>query len=342
MQPRPVKKILIIRFSSIGDIVLTTPVIRALKTQLDDVEVHFCTKAEYAPVLEANPYLDKVHFLGKDGLGPLVKTLKAERFGAVVDLHKNTRTRLLRARLGVKGHAYDKLNPEKWLMVNFKINRLPNIHIVDRYMQAAAPLGIKNDGLGLDYFIPDKDEVVPGWLPPGFQEQYVVYAIGGQHATKRLPVDRMIELCDKINKPVILLGGKEDAPAGETVEAFFMKQPGGGTYEEGLLALNKKTSVFNGCGKFSLNQSASVLKRAVAVFTHDTGLMHIAAAFKKPVYSIWGNTIPQFGMYPYNTKFTVFENNSLGCRPCTKIGFDRCPKGHFKCMNNLIFDFYLP
>ncbi|MGB0525201.1 MAG: glycosyltransferase family 9 protein, partial [Flammeovirgaceae bacterium] len=112
--------------------------------------------------------------------------------------------------------------------------------------------------------------------------------------------------------------------------------------EEGLLELNKKALIFNACGKFNLNQSASLVQQARAVFTHDTGLMHIAAAFKKQVFSIWGNTTPLFGMYPYRTKFTVFENNKLSCRPCSKIGYKKCPKGHFKCMNEVIFDFYLP
>jgi ADP-heptose:LPS heptosyltransferase len=100
--------------------------------------------------------------------------------------------------------------------------------------------------------------------------------------------------------------------------------------------------VYNACGKFNLNQSASLVKQARYVFTHDTGLMHIAAAFKKEVFSIWGSTIPGFGMYPYRTKFTVLENNRLDCRPCSKIGFEKCPKGHFKCMNDIVFDFYLP
>jgi ADP-heptose:LPS heptosyltransferase len=106
--------------------------------------------------------------------------------------------------------------------------------------------------------------------------------------------------------------------------------------------MGKKTIVYNGCGKFNINQSASVIKKARYVFTHDTGLMHIAAAFKKEIFSIWGNTIPAFGMYPYRTKFTILENNRLSCRPCSKIGYNQCPKGHFKCMKELVLDFYLP
>lgn len=334
-------KILILRFSSIGDIVLTTPVPRTLKTQLDRAEVHYCTKKGYAGLLEANPYIDKVHLLG-DSLNDLIKTLKAERYDVVIDLHRNLRTRIIKLRLGVRAYSFDKLNWQKWLIVRFKINKLPNVHIVDRYMETVKPLGVKMDSLGLDYFIPERDEVEPDWLPESHRQEYVVYAIGGQHETKKLPFERMVELCDRINKPLVLLGGKEDAATGERIARFFERTEASEPYEEKLLELGKKTLVYNACGKYNLNQSASLVKGAIAVFTHDTGLMHIAAAFRKQVFSIWGNTIPAFGMYPYRTKFTVFENNKLDCRPCSKIGHDKCPKGHFKCMKNQVFDFYIP
>jgi len=334
-------KVLVIRFSSIGDIVLTTPVVRVLKTQLENAEVHYATKRQYQSLIESNPYLDKVHYLERS-LSELITQLRRENFDCIVDLHHNLRTTIIKATLRVKSYSYDKLNYEKWLMVNLKINRLPNKHIVDRYLETIKPLGIKNDTLGLDYFIPDKDEVPIDWLPESHQKGFVAFAIGAQHATKRLPLKRMIELCDKINRPVILLGGKEDEPMANEVERFFKRSDNSSSYEIGLKELNKKTVVYNACGKYNLNQSASVLKKASYVFTHDTGLMHIASAFKKEVFSIWGNTIPSFGMYPYRTKFTVFENNKVNCRPCSKIGFQKCPKGHFKCMNEIVFDFYLP
>ncbi|GAB4328224.1 MAG: glycosyltransferase family 9 protein [Flammeovirgaceae bacterium] len=335
-------KILILRFSSIGDIVLTTPVIRTLHTQLPDAEIHYATKEQYFSILEANPYIHKIHLL-KTNTTEFIKSLKSEKFDYIIDLHHNLRT--LRIKLALwkaKSYSFNKLNIEKWIYTNFKINWLPNVHIVDRYMKTVQPLGVKMDLQGLDYFIPERDEVEKEWLPEDFRSQYVVFAIGGQHNTKRLPVERMIELCDKINKPIILLGGKEDVKDAEYIEAFFKRRESGMSYEEGLKDLNKKTKIFNGCGKFNLNQSASLVRDSVAVFTHDTGLMHIAAAFQKRIFSIWGNTTPHFGMYPYRTKFTVLENNKLKCRPCSKIGYDKCPKGHFKCMKEIVFDFYLP
>lgn len=324
-------KILIIRFSSIGDIVLTTPVPRALKTQLDNAEIHFCTKKQYALLLQNNPYIDRLHILDRS-LKELVSGLKAERFDVVIDLHHNLRTRLIKWKLGVKSYSFNKLNWEKWLYVNLKINRLPNVHIVDRYMETVKPLGVKKDSLGLDYFIPDEDKVDINSLPEPFRREYVAFVIGATYATKRLPADKMIQLCHQINKPIILLGGPLDFAEGEKIKEFFHDQDPQLT----------QTMILNACGKYNLNQSASLVKQANHVFSHDTGLMHIAAAFKKEVFTIWGNTTPRFGMYPYKTKFTVFENNNLSCRPCSKLGFGECPKKHFKCMNDQKFDFYLP
>ncbi|UII20447.1 glycosyltransferase family 9 protein [Fulvivirga ligni] len=334
-------KILIIRFSSIGDIVLTTPVIRNVKTQVENSEIHYCTKYQFRDIVEHNPYIDKIHYL-KDSLSDLVSALKKENYDYIIDLHKNLRTKIIKTRLSAKHTSFKKLNREKWLMVNLKINKLPNRHIVDRYMETARPLGIKMDNLGLDYFIPEKDHVPLEWLPESHRKEYVAYAIGAQHNTKKLPLNRMIELCDKINKPIVLLGGPGDKATGDTIEKFFERTEKSEPLEEGLVKLNKKTIIYNACGKFNLNQSASLVKQAKYMFSHDTGLMHIAAAFKKDIFSIWGNTIPMFGMYPYRTHFTILENNKLDCRPCSKIGYEKCPKGHFKCMNDLVFDFYLP
>lgn len=315
-------KILVLRFSSIGDIVLTTPVVRCLKAQVPGAEVHYCTKRAYQSLIEYNPYLDKRFYLEKDGLPTLIRQLRAEQYDYVIDLHNNLRTSLIKLALGVRSFSFDKLNWQKWVLVRLKINVLPNVHLVDRYIDAIQPLGVENDGKGLDYFIPYRDQVEDDWLPDTHQRGYVAYAIGGQHTTKKLPLPRMIELCRKINHPVVLLGGKEDAEAAEAIEKALGKQ-----------------LIYNACGKYNLNQSASLLQRARVVFSHDTGLMHIAAALKKKVYSIWGNTTPYFGMYPYKTAFLILENNHLNCRPCSKIGHNRCPLGHFRCMNDLSFDF---
>jgi ADP-heptose:LPS heptosyltransferase len=202
-------------------------------------------------------------------------------------------------------------------------------------------LGIKGDELGLDYFIPDKDKVAVEWLPPEFHKGFVVFSISAPYATRKLPVDRMIELCDKINKPVILLGTSEDVATGEVINTFFTRGLSV-VWEQGLFELNKKTIVYNACGKFNFNQMASLVKQSLAVFTFDNDFVPVASAFRKEVFAIWGNTILLFGRYPYRTRFTVLESNSVACRPCSVNGFDKCPKGHFKCMRDIMFDFYLP
>lgn len=244
--------------------------------------------------------------------------LENENYDHVIDLHKNFRSIVLRRKLSIQSSSFPKLNLQKWMLVNFKIDRMPDIHIVDRYFEAVKVLGVKNDLKGLDYFIPTTDEVVPESLPDGFKTGYVAFVIGGQYQTKQLPVEKAIELCEKIKSPIIILGGPDDVAAGERIAA------------------GKTQKIFNSCGKYSINQSASLIKQAVLVITNDTGLMHVAAAFHKRIISIWGNTVPQFGMYPYlpnkAEKFSIYEVKGLNCRPCSKIGFAKCPKGHFKCM----------
>ena len=312
-------KFLILRFSSIGDIVLTTPVIRCLKQQYPEAQVHYVTKKSYQSLLVNNPYIDKVLVL-EESLNDLVKQLKSERYDYVIDLHNNLRTTILKLRLGVKSFSFDKLNFQKWILVKFNKDIMPNVHIVDRYMKTIESLGVKNDNRGLDYFIPEKDEMPLDWLPENFQKGYAVYAIGGQHETKKLPFHKMIELCKTIQLPLVLIGGKEDT---------FIS--------EKLSVISEISPIFDTCGKCNLNQSASIIQNASIVYTHDTGMMHVAAALKKKVISIWGNTVPAFGMYPYQTDFEVIENKGLPCRPCSKIGYEKCPLGHFKCMNELKF-----
>lgn len=309
-------KFLILRFSSIGDIVLTSPVIRCLKQQVKDAEVHFALKKSFADVLDHNPYVDKKLFL-EDDLSVLVSRLKKENYDYIIDLHNNQRTLLIKKRLGVKSFSFNKLNFEKWLMVNFKIHLLPDVTIVDRYMKTVESFGVINDGQGLDYFISTEDEKILQTLPENFRNGYVAFVIGAKHYTKQLPAEKIISLCKKISSPIVLLGGKEDS-------------------EKGKLICESAANSFNASGKFSLNQSAAIIKHSKKVITHDTGLMHIAAAFKKEIISVWGNTVPQFGMASYYGEFKVqsskFEVPDLSCRPCTKIGYEKCPRSHFNCM----------
>jgi ADP-heptose:LPS heptosyltransferase len=308
-------KVLVVRFSSIGDIVLTTPVVRGLKKQLG-AEVHYLTKANFQEVLAHNPYIDQIHLLSATNWSQIVAKLKAEKFDYIIDLHHNVRTLKLKLALGVKAYAFDKLNIQKWLLVNLKINCMPDIHIVDRYLACVKPLGVNKDQQGLDYFIASNDEVSLSSLPLAFQNGYIGLVIGAQHFTKRLPKAKLFELLQGLSQPVIILGGPTDAELAEE------------------LATIAPSRIYNACGKYNLNQSASLVKQAQKIICNDTGLMHIAAAFQKEIHLLWGNTIPAFGMGPYASNNAYhYEVPDLNCRPCSKIGFQKCPKGHFHCMN---------
>ena len=311
-------KFLIIRLSSIGDIVLTTPVIRCLKQQVEDAEIHFVIKEKHFSVLKANPWITKIHTL--DGkLSDLIGRLEEEQFDYIIDLHQNFRSNRIKGRLKIPAFSFNKLNLQKWLIVNFKINRLPDQHIVERYLKTVTVFDVVNDNKGLDYFIPEDEEFDFSNLPPHFNDGYIAWVIAGTYFTKKLPSEKIIEVCRKIDKPVILLGGRNEKAEGGRMAALFPEK------------------VVDLCGETTLNESADIVRKSRLVLTNDTGLMHIAAAFRKKILSFWGNTIPEMGMSPYmpDKGSQILEVKGLKCRPCSKLGYDNCPKKHFKCMMNL-------
>ncbi|MEO7314859.1 MAG: glycosyltransferase family 9 protein [Ginsengibacter sp.] len=314
------KRFLMIRFSSIGDIVLTTPAIRCLRNEYPDAVIHFLTKPDFMGILKINPYLDKILLL-KDDLNETIEEIRSNNYDCIIDLQHNLRSLKIKHGLKMKPfYSFRKLNVEKWIYTSFKINTLPDIHIVDRYIQAMKPLGVKNDGKGLDYFIPPEVEIKDKDLPFSHSQGFIAIVIGAAHNTKKLPVHKLISLVEKIQFPIILVGGKGDVEEGNQI------------------AETDPVKIYNACGKFSLDESAEIIRRARLVISHDTGMMHIAAAFKKYILSVWGNTVPSFGMVPYMTEFEVFEVNKLWCRPCSKTGFEKCPLGHFKCMEKQDID----
>lgn len=315
-------KFLFIRLSSIGDIVLTSPVIRCTKQQVPDAEIHFITKASFSQILESNPYVDKI-LIWEDVLKSGFGLLRKEHYDAVIDLHNNLRSMRLRIQLiGTPSFGFPKLNFRKYLMVRLKMNRLPKLHIVDRYFEAVKSLDVKNDGHGLDYFIASSGyEVFKDFVEKeSFKNKYIAVCIGAQHATKKMSAKQIAKLIEKLTLPVLLLGGDSDKDSAKEIKL-----------------LTTKIDVRDACGKLSLHGSAAALQSAHLVISHDTGLMHIAAALGKSIISIWGNTIPAFGMYAYPKNEAQIAINAevkgLACRPCSKIGFNKCPKGHFDCMN---------
>jgi len=309
-------KALIIRFSSIGDIVLTTPVIRNLKTQIyGDVEIHFLTKKAFQNILTPNPYVSKVYTIEKS-TNEIIEKLKDERYDYIIDLHKNLRSTRVKRALKSLSFSFNKLNWQKWLLVNFGIDKLPKVHIVDRYMETLKAFGIENDNKGLDFFIQEEDRDFS--IPASHQNGFIAVGIGAAHWRKKLRVSQYVEVCKQINYPIALLGGPSEQEEGDKISDQFDGR------------------VWNTAGDTSIGQSAFLIEKSKLLITPDTGIMHIAAALKKPIISIWGATIPGFGMYPYlNENLNkMVEASHLSKRPCSKLG-TKCKYKPCKCIDEL-------
>lgn len=292
--------------------------IRQLKNQLKDAEIHYLTKQKHTSLLKASPYIDKLFWFDKK-LDEILPVLKDEGYDFVIDLHNNIRSLKVKRALGAKSFSFKKLNVEKWLLVNLKINKLPNIHIVERYLDTIKKLGVKDDQQGLDYFIPEEDRFDIRQLPEPFQKKYIAVILAGTYFTKRLPAEKYFKLVKNAGYNFVLLGGENEVPLANAI----MEQVDG--------------NVIDYCNQLNINQSASVVKQAKLVISNDTGLMHIAAAFNKKILSIWGNTVPQLGMHPYLSAegSKILEVANLKCRPCSKLGKHDCPKKHFRCMYDI-------
>ena len=311
-------KILVIRFSSIGDIVLTFHALRCLKEKHPNAEVHFLTKSTYKELLLASTFHDKTLFFEGD-LKQTKGEIRKENYSHIIDLHNNLRTRLLTVGIsGVQLKRLVKLNWKKWLLTRLKKNKLPNKHVVDRYIDAFTDLDVKSDHKNTAFFVPNTFEIELNRYDLR-KKSFLAIAMGAQYRTKKFPVASLIEVIESYDLPIVLLGGHTEQVDGKKIQAAFPQK-----------------KMYNLCGELSLLASASILSQAKMVLTNDTGLMHIAAMFDVPIVSIWGNTVPAFGMSPYrpgNEKSVkIHEVVGLNCRPCSKIGYQECPKGHFKCM----------
>ena len=322
------KKILIIRFSSIGDIVLASPVFRCVKKQLPDAQVHFLTKFSYKIVTAANPFIDKF-FYYENNIEELIVKLKAENYDHVIDLHNNIRSNKIKRLLACDTHTIEKLTFQKFLLTQLNIDVMPDRHITQRSLDTVFALGVKDDGGGLDYFIAKEYELKRDDIPTSHLAGFIVIVIGATYFTKRFPVHKIIELCSKINHPIILLGGKEDAANGK------------------IIADNDSVKIYNACGKFNISESADIIKKAKLVVSNDTGMQYIACALKRPVIGLWGSTSPDLDVEPYygsnflsNQQKPIYENIvlNLKCQPCSKYGLNKCPLDHFNCMEKIDVD----
>jgi heptosyltransferase-2 len=309
-------KILVIRFSSMGDIIYTTPVVRCLKKQIPGAEVHFLTKPAFKYIYDNNPYVDKLLLL-KPSLTDTINEIKAEKYDQIIDLHNNLRTSIIKLRTGIKASIYKKQPILKWLSLKLKRNLVSKEHLVDRYLKAVKFLGVVNDDNPIDYYIKAEHDITE-LLPASHQNGYVAFVIGATHFTKRMPNYKIISICKQLNLPVLLLGGNDVKANGDEIAAAV------------------GTSVYNACGVTSLDESVFLVSKAQSLIGFDTGLTHIAEAFNVPIASVWGGTTPDLlGVWPYKVKETLIAGIELSCRPCSKFGLEKCPLGHFKCMNDM-------
>lgn len=312
-------KILIIRFSSIGDIVLTSPVIRCLKNKYPHSEIHFLLNEPFIELLQFNPFITKIwSWNNKEHLRNFRNSLKKENFNLVIDLHNNFRSKILSIGLSSELYRLKHFRWKRFLYVYYNKSHFTSEHIVERYLKTLFPLNINYDGLGLDFFISQSICNIPH-LP----QQYVAWVVGGSFFTKQVPAHKIVEGLALLSYPVVLLGGIKDV----SIAVEIMNK------------LNNK-NIVNCVGKLSLQESAYIIEKSICVISTDTGLQHIAAALKKKIFSIWGSTTPELQMGPFLPNQTLdiekpehFEV-SLNCRPCHKHGYAQCPKKHFLCMEN--------
>lgn len=310
-----VKNLLIIRLSSLGDILLTTPLVRSIKKKYSEIKIDFILKEEYKDLLKYNPYLSGVleystnRYEKKIFLGQLDKN----KYDLIIDLQNNFRSAEIRKIIKAPSVKFNKRSIDKFLLVNFKINRLKNSpQIPARYAETLVHFEL--DGEGLDLFLPSDIK------PELFEDNKLIgFAPGSKHFTKMWPKDYYIELGNKLTDEgfkIVLFGGESDLQI---------------CYE----ISNKIPNSINQCSKNNIFKTAVNMKKCSAIVCNDSGLMHVASAIKIPVLAFFGSTVKEFGFTPYNCKNIVHENYGLNCRPCTHIGRDKCPKKHFRCMLEL-------
>jgi lipopolysaccharide heptosyltransferase II len=328
----PSTKTLVIRFSSIGDIVLSSPLLRVLRSRFPKGQIDYVTRTEYAELVKSNQNLNHTYAFdasqGFDGLRALKKKIKDERYDLIVDIHDSLRSKYLRSVRGPKVTVVDKRVMQRSMLVRFKKNIYKEIvPVADRYIETVSHLGIMNDGKGLELHIPDETLFgVSGKIAALKLNQFekvVGLCPGARHFTKRWPPERFARVgaacAQKLDAKILLFGGKQDETICNQICWDINNQAGA----------EKATSL---CGQLGLLETAAAMDYCDAILTNDTGLMHIATAMHRKIVAIFGSTVREFGFFPYDSEAVVLENKGLACRPCSHIGRSGCPEKHFKCM----------
>ena len=329
-------KTLIIRFSSVGDVVLSTPLLRVLRSKYPQGQIDYVTRTEYAELVKNNHNVNFVYAFdarqGFPGLRKLKQQLKNERYDLVLDIHGSLRSRFLRTGLGVKEvRRIDKRTHERFMLVKFKNNLYKEIvSVADRYIEPLHPMGIMPDGKGPELHIPD--EILFGvsskiaTLRLNRFEKTIGLCPSSRHFTKRWPWERFAELAVRLireqDAKVMLFGSADDKELNAQIVRVIAKE----TAEERVTDFS---------GQFSLMETAAAMEFCDTIISNDSGLMHIAAAMNKTLIAIFGSTVREFGFFPFGVNSIVIERKGLSCRPCSHIGRPSCPEGHFRCMKDI-------
>ncbi len=306
------KKILVIRLSSLGDILLATPLIRTLKEKFGNIRIDFAVKTQYRDALVHNPHISSLVLYNreKDKVAKLLTELQENGYDAVIDLQNNFRSAEIRKALNTKEYVFNKRTVDKFLFVNFKINRLTDAPgIPERYALTVSGLTLDEKGLEL-YTDKTASPAIAGF------KNLVGFAPGSRHFTKMWPAEYYEKLGIQLSEAgyrIVLLGGSDDLAVCTEIS-------------------DKIPGAVNLCNKDDLLQTAADMKGCIAVVCNDSGMMHTACASGIPVLTFFGSTVKEFGFTPYKNRNLILENKFLTCRPCSHIGRERCPKGHFKCM----------
>ena len=320
--------ILLVRFSAMGDTLLITPLIRALRTRHPDARISVLTKAIYAPLFEHNPRVNTVlGFRPGDSLGELGRRIQAEGYTHRLDLHGSLRSRALRWKVGGRWTSYPKHRAARGVLIRTKRDlyrdRRP---VAERYFDAAKELDVAPDTGSLEVFLPRATlETAERFLSErglGLRRQLIAIAPGASQFTKRWPLHHWVALVRRLveeGNDVIVVGGAAEVPAAETICAAVTGQ------------------IASAAGAFDPTGTAGLLKRARALVSGDTGAMHLATAIGTPVVALFGPTVEAFGFFPYHAKATVLQR-SLPCRPCSSQGTPRCPLKHHRCLQDLMPD----
>lgn len=317
-------RVLAIRFSSIGDILLTTPLLRAVRTRYPEAHLAFLTKEPFAPLLSDNPRLNDLITLGPDeSLGRLAGRLRAGQFTHVLDLQGSLRTRGLRLLVPARWSGYRNHRLAREILIRTKRNRYPrDLPVPERYFDAVSKLDVHPDGNPPEFFLHENAGVeANAWLGSGLRDAVPLVAVapGAAHRTKRWPVDYWRNLVGRLTARefnVVVVGGTEDRAIADEV------------------ALAGGARAVNAAGRFGLQGTGAIIAASRLLVSGDTGVMHMATGVNTPVIALFGPTVRAFGFFPQSRHAVVLERD-LDCRPCTAWGTERCPLGHHRCLRDI-------